>query len=147
MSRKYWDIKKSLYLWLTEPSNSSIKDGIKLATKMYPTLMRPTWLINNKIDWDKEREWLNFRRAWLINLAWRAICASPISPSSSLLGTKAATCNGEEKLKRDYPHNPEIHESDDLHDTEHDLLVFSSSFFFSFGVIHLKIVWTENIAS
>ena len=34
---------------------------------------------------------VSLRRAWDIRRAWRPICGSPISPSSSARGTRAAT--------------------------------------------------------
>jgi len=50
-----------------------------------------TWFIKINIHCESDKEWHNFRRAWLINLACIAMWASPISPSSSPLGTRAAT--------------------------------------------------------
>ena len=49
---------------------------------------------------------VNFRSAWLISRACKPILLSPISPSSSLLGTRAATesitttSNAPERIKR-----------------------------------------------
>lgn len=55
------------------------------------TIKFNTWFININIVCDSDKEWLNLRSAWLINLACIAMWASPISPSSSPLGTRAAT--------------------------------------------------------
>lgn len=57
------------------------------------TTKSDTWFININIVCDSDKEWLNLRSAWLINLACIAMWASPISPSSSPLGTRAATCH------------------------------------------------------
>lgn len=50
-----------------------------------------------------DKECVSFRSAWLINRACRAMWASPISPASSALGTRAATWQG----RRAYSQRPE----------------------------------------
>lgn len=53
--------------------------------------MHYTWFIKMSMVCDLERECASFLRAWLMRRACTAICASPISPSSSARGTRAAT--------------------------------------------------------
>ena len=55
-----------------------------------PTFSR-IWLVNRHIVLDLPRMAASFRSAWLINRACIPMVAMPMSPSSSALGTSAAT--------------------------------------------------------
>ncbi len=55
-----------------------------------PTFSR-IWLRKMAVVRDFEMAPANLRRAWDMSRACRPTCASPISPSSSALGTRAAT--------------------------------------------------------
>ena len=55
-----------------------------------PTFSR-SWFMNMTQVWDFATTPASLRSAWLISLACKPTCESPISPSSSALGTSAAT--------------------------------------------------------
>ena len=57
---------------------------------MTPIFSR-SWLMKMQVVFDLEREPASLRRAWLMRRAWRPTVVSPISPSISALGTRAAT--------------------------------------------------------
>ena len=57
---------------------------------MTPIFMR-IWLMKITMQFDFEIEAVSLRRAWLISRACRPGCTSPISPSISARGVRAAT--------------------------------------------------------
>ena len=57
---------------------------------MTPIFSR-NWLMKMQVVFDLESDPASLRRAWLIRRAWRPTVVSPISPSISARGTRAAT--------------------------------------------------------
>ncbi len=58
--------------------------------KTTPIFIR-IWLMKTTIDWLRETTAVSFRSAWLMSLACSPMCESPMSPSISAFGTRAAT--------------------------------------------------------
>ena len=57
---------------------------------MEPILSR-TWLMKIRAVFDLDTMPVSLRMAWLMSRAWMPMVGSPMSPSSSTLGTRAAT--------------------------------------------------------